>query len=263
MIQLLALVLLIAIAAPGYADATLSFRIYSNAGSTPLSYYIKDGKLRFNDENSNRINIYERSSQTFTSVDREQQTISRIDRGIIAERSEMLNKQRLEKLKAVEADLNRKLDTMTPEEQEAAASVLNSMKYPEFYGAHTFLNVRPLASEKTVSDMACKIYELRRQEELLKTICMANATTLGLSDSDYRTLRDFFRFNYHAQTQMMIASGRTEFTFIDYEQENMPGIAIEINELGRDKKMRPVLQIERISTEKLDSKLFNIQIPKK
>jgi hypothetical protein len=92
---------------------------------------------------------------------------------------------------------------------------------------------------------------------------MASADTLGLSAGDYSTLRDFFHFNYLAQTRMMIAAGKTDFSFIDYEQENMPGIAIQVIEAENNPAHKPSLQIQEVSPKMLEPSLFEIQIPRK
>lgn len=261
--QLVALVFLFVLAFPGYGDATLTFTTYSKGNDQLLTYYIKDGMLRYNEQNSNRINLYNQSSQLFMSMDREQQTISRIDKDIIEQRTKSINKQRLDKLQQVEAELNEKLKTMSPEQQEAAASVMNQLKYPEFYGAHNFLKVAATNEQGKVNGFACKVYRVTRKDTLVKTICMASADTLGLSADDYNTLRDFLHFNYLAQTRMMIASGKTDFNFIDYEQENMPGIAVQIIEADDNPDRKPSLQIQEISTKMLEPSLFEIQIPRK
>jgi len=262
--QLFALILLCMVAIPGYGDATLTFKTYSKSNNSKLlTYYIKDGVLRYNEEDSNRINLYNRSKQVFMSMNQKDRTISRIDPDIIEQRSKMINQKRLDKLSEVEAGLNEKLKTMSPDDQEVAASLMNKLKYPEFYGAHTFLKVTASKENRTVNGYPCRVYQLRREDTLIKTICVASAEALGLSADDYQTLRDFFHFNYQAQSKMMIAAGKTDFTFIDYRKEKIPGVAVEITEYADKPAEHPSLQIQQVSTKTLEPSLFEIQIPEK
>ncbi len=245
------------------ADTTLIFDAIKPEGSAKVTYYIKDGMLRYTEEGNPRINLYDSSKQLFVSIDQGSGTISRIDKDIIARTVEHKNKLRLQKLLEVEKELNKKIHSMSEQEQEATATLVNQLKYPEFYGAHTMLKTGSTGEKRAVTGIDCTVYDVRRAEALLKQLCMAPAASLKMNEDDYRTLRKFFRFNYMAQTQLMIASGKTNFTYVDYEQENIPGIALEIRELTEGRSLQPKMVFKSISGKKLDSSLFEAQTPKK
>lgn len=264
--QLVTLALLLQIAPLCHADATLTYTSYSSGDDgTQMTYYIKDGMLRFIEQGSTRINLYDHSKQIFLSIDNQNGTISRIDKDILKHRTEQLNKQRLQRLEKAETQLDEQLKAMTPEEQEIAASLVNRLKYPEFYGAHTFLEVRPTEETKTINQFTCQVYKINLKERLLKKVCMVEADVIGLSEEDYRTLRDFYHFNYQARTRMMLAAGKTDFTLIDYEQEKMPGVPLEVVSYEDQTSTRPDIRLllKEVSTKMLDSSLFEGQTGKK
>ncbi len=260
--RLFALLLSFFIAHSSHADTTLTFKSYVKDSSNQLTYYIKNGVLRFSEQGTKRINLYNKAEQSFISIDQESGTISRIDKDIIAKRVEQLKAKRLKRLAEVEAQLHKRLQTMSDKEKEVAESLVNQLKYPEFYGLHTLIQTNRSNQTQKISNIDCQIYDVKRKTELLRQVCMAEAKALGMSADDYQTLRDFYRFNYLTQSQMMIAMGKTDFTHIDYHQENMPGIAIAIVTKS-DKERQPNLLLESISLAKLDQSLFNSQKPKK
>lgn len=253
--QLTALSLLFYTAFAAHADTTLVFKTDHRQKSHTLSYYIKDGMLRFNEDDADRINLYDSSRQAFVSIDQETGTIARIDADIIARRVEQLNQARLQKLAQAEADINKKIEAMPEKEQEIAVSVLNQLKYPEFYGAHTFLEVSPNKQPRSIDGVDCQLYDIHRQGKLLKQICMASPEKLGMDPDDYRTLRQFYRFNYATQTRLMIASGKTSFSYVDYEQENMPGVVVEIS-ARTEQPDHANLRLQSLSSKMLDASLF-------
>lgn len=261
--QFFATVILLITSQISQADATLTVKIFDRQDSSQLlTYYIKDGKVRISEDGSKRTNIYDEAEQHFLSIDQASGNISRIDKDILRQRVETLNKQRLEKLVEVESGLQEKLKTMDEEEKMIAESLVNQLKYPEFYGAHTFIKVEQTEKNKTIQGVPCQVYIISRKDIQLKQICMASAQALGLSAKDYQSLRNFYHFNYNTQTQLLLAMGKTGFTHIDYEQENMPGIPIEVISLDQNGNKTDLL-LESLSIKPIDKALFNHKISKK
>lgn len=241
-----------------HADTTLVFKHYPDKDSSQIStYYIKDGILRLSDQGSKKISLYDKSKQLYQSFDGEDGTISRIDRNILKQNIDRLNQQRLAKLAETEKQLHAELEGMDGEAKRLAESLVNQLKYPEFYGAHTFLKVEKTAQKQTINNIECQIYNIRRQDQLLRQICMAEASTLGISQPDYQTLRDFYHFNYTTQTQIMLAMGNSDFSHIDYEEENVSGIPIE-SRLVSGSGNSIDLSIVSVSTNAIDAGLMQI-----
>ncbi len=248
------LTLLLLLIKPALADSTLVFKTYNNGVESSLTYHIKNQKLRMIEKNSSRINIYDSSTQVFTSTDIETGKTSRIDSDILAQQINILNKKRMIKLSEVEKQLKEKLKTMGDKEKELAESFINQLKYPEFYGAHTFIKINKTSLSKNISNIHCDIYNIKRGDFLLKQVCIANNKALNLN-SDFDTLRDFYQFNYSTQTRIMLATGKTDFTNVDYQQENIDGIPVEvIIKSKQGDKLEIVL--DSISTRALDEELF-------
>lgn len=245
------------------ADATLVFAMPT--GPDPerkVNYRLKNNMLRIDQADTEQFKLYDHSQQAFIHIDGKTGNISRIDNDYVNSRIDGLNQQRLEKVTEVESQLKDKLADKSAEEKRIAEDLINQLKYPEYYGAHTFLKVEKTRQTHTINKIKCLIYNITRKEQLLKQLCMASQDELQLSNTDYATLRGFYHFNYLVQTRLRIAMGKTDFIHVDYEQENMAGIPIEVLQIS-DENKKPEMFLYRINHEILDKALFNGQIPTK
>jgi len=241
------------------ADVTLIFNMPAGPDQVrEVNYRIKNHTLRIDQANSKQYKLYDNTQQAFINIDENTGNISRIDGDYLNSRVATLNQQRLEKLAVVEQQLKDKLNSKPAEEKRIAEELLNQLKYPEFYGAHTFLKVETTKQTRRINKIQCHVYNLTRNDEILKQLCMASQEALKLSDIDYATLRGFYHFNYIFQTQLRIAMGKTDFIQVDYEKENMAGIPIEILHIS-DKNQKSELSLNRIQHNILDQVLFNSQ----
>jgi len=240
---------------PAISDSTLVFKNFSDNTSRTHSYYLKDGQLRLLEEHSELFNIYDKSGHSFDSLDTKSGKISRIDSNILNQRVEILNQQRMKKIIEVEKQLKLKLKDMDDTENKVGESLLNQLKYPEFYGPHTLLKIRKTKQSKTINKIDCDVFQIMRRDKQIKKICITNNHALKLDADDYDTLRNFQHFNYTTQTRLMLAQGITDFTQVDYQQENIDGIPIEIiNTSGEADKLEMMLL--NVSHQKLDKALF-------
>ena len=254
------LLLLLAITQSAFADATLTFKSFAGKDSQhSIIYYIKNGLLRFSEQDSKRINIYDKSRQVFLSIDQEKQTISRIDKDILSKHVEALQRQRLVALAEAEKKVSEQLKSGDINEKSLAESVINQLRYPEFYGAHTFLKTEKTTVTKNLNNIDCQIYNISRNNQLLKQVCMADYKSMGLTSGDYDTLRQFYRFDYTTQTQLLIAQGKTNFVLIDYDEENIDGLPIEITTISENEN-KLILLLDKTDSGTLDSSLFEVSM---
>ncbi|MDH5571345.1 MAG: hypothetical protein OEY89_06240 [Gammaproteobacteria bacterium] len=255
--QLFALIALF-YTALGHADTTLVFKLFPEKDSNQTyTYQIKDGLVRISEQGSNKISLYDKSKQLYQSFDKASGTISRIDKNILGQSIEHLNQQRLAKLAETEKLLQDKLKSRDDEDRRIAEALINQLKYPDIYGAHTFIKVEKTSGTKTINNIECQIYTIKRREEVLKQVCMASSSTLGMPETDYQSLRDFYHFNYSTQTQVMLAMGKSDFSHIDFEAENMPGIPIEIR-LGSKQGNQLESLLHELNTGSLGSDLMQL-----
>lgn len=257
--QLYILLLILFALKTAHADSTLVFsNPQGEEEKSLLTYHVKNGQLRLIDGNSERINIYTKAKQTFSTTDIQNNTTSNIDAQLLDKQVEIMTKQRMAKLALVEQEFEKKTARMKVEEIEIAQSLINQLKYPEFYGAHTLLKISKTNQSKTIANIDCVVYELYRANMLLKKVCIANNKSLKLSADDYDTLINFYRFNYTTQTRLLIASGKTDFMHVDYQQENIDGIPIEVTIMTKQgDRLESIIQ--KVSTDKLSDTLFSIQ----
>jgi len=248
------LALLLLLIKPVLADSTLIFKTFNNEAKSSLTYHIKGKKLRLTEENSPSINIYDDVTQAFNSNNKETGKTSHIDSAILEQEITRLNQHRMMKIAETEKQLKEKLKAMSDKETLLVESLINQLKYPEFYGAHTLLKIEKTGSSKIISNIDCDVYNIKRGDSLLKQVCIANNKALKLGD-DFDTLRNFYRFNYNTQTRLMLASGKSDFTLIDYQQENIDGIPIEVI-IKSEKGDRLEILLDSISVKPLETKLF-------
>ena len=241
---------------PAFSDSTLVFKNFSNSSSRSNSYFLKDNKLRLLEEHSELFNLYDKSKQSFSSINTKTVKFSRIDTETLNLRVHSMNKQRMEKLKTLEKQLKAKLNDRNDDaEKKVSESMLNQLKYPEMYGAHTLLKPRKTKLSKTINKISCDVYQILRKGKEIKRVCMADNQSLNINANDYETLRSFQAFNYTTQTRLMLAAGNTNFTLIDYQQENIAGIPIEIIDTSGETDTLEMMLLSA-SQGKLEEALF-------
>lgn len=211
------------------ADTTLEFKNLRKPGKQDsILYQIKDHKLRFTESSSARVNLYDSKKQQFITLDPNTKKAEMFNKEVLDARVAQFNQQRLLKLSKIEKELQKKLKIMSKKEQEVGESIVNQLKFPEFYGEHTLLRVNALKSSKKIGEVECEIFQLIKKKQRLREYCVANAAALGMNDNDYQTLRSFYAFDYNMLTRLMLAMGKSNFELIDYEKEKMLGIVIEV-----------------------------------
>lgn len=260
MTRLFLLLCLLSTTQTAYADTTLIFKSPNGKDSQQrVIYYIQNGLLRFSEQDSKRINIYDKSRQVFQSIDKEKQTISRIDKDILSRHVEALQRQRLVALAEAEKKVSEQLKSSDINEKALAETAINQLRYPEFYGAHTHLKTEKTTITKNLNGIDCQVYNIIRNNQLLKQICMADYKALEMKPDDYDTLRQFYRFDYTTQTQLLIARGKTEFVLIDYDEENIEGVPIEMTAISENEN-KLILLLEKSDSGALDSSLFEMSM---
>jgi len=238
-----------------YADATLEYKEITSKGL--IAYITKGEKLKFTQSAQARFNLFNHKKQEFISFDPTSGLSSMVNNNVLKQRVSQLTQQRLKKLSQVELRLEKKLQTMTPEQQQAGESLINILKYPDMYGEHTLLKVKKSNTSKQILNITCHVYQIYRAKKLIREICMASKKSLKLNPEDYFTLRSFYAFNYKMQSQIMIAMGKTRFSLIDYEQHNMEGILIESIDY-RDSVIQHHLKLNAISLKNVNASEFTL-----
>jgi len=256
--NLISCIVLLSCAQYAYADMTLEFKELISKGV--ITYNVKNEHLKFIQSEQNRINLFNQKNLQFISFDPESGQSAMFNEKVLELRVNQLNKKRLDKLAKVESNLGEKLQTMTPEEQEVGESLVNLLKYPEMYGEHTHLTVKKSDTLKQIQSITCQVYQLYRAKQRIKDFCMADAKALKMSAKDYQTFRSFYAFNYNMQTRLMIAMGNTRFNLVNYNQQKIPGIAIEsINYNGA--KVTQHLILNLINSHTLPKTEFTLPKP--
>jgi len=211
-----------------YADITLTFNDpLKKTSDNSIIYSIKNHQLKFTTAKQDITNIYNAKTEELVSLQSKTAQQSILNKQRLNQHVNQLNKERIKTLTKVEANLRGDLANMTTAQQETAETLINLYKYPEFYGEHTSLIIKPMNRSKLINGISCQVYHLYKLTDLLKSFCFAEPKSLKISTIEYNTLRSFYRFNYMIQSQILIAKGDTKFTFIDYDQHNIDGVLIE------------------------------------
>lgn len=245
------------------ADTTFEYKHLKDGKKQPVyTQYIKAQQLKYTESASENTNIYQHDTQQFNTFNSKTAELSTLNEELLNKHIFELNKQRLDKLREVETKLQQKTKDMTAIQQQAAESLINQLKYPEFYGQHTLLKIKPVSKTRLVNKIECKPYQLYMNDILLRQFCMATPESLKMSKGDYQTLRGFYAFDYKMQSKVLIAMGKTGFTMIDYEQQNMPGVVIETLTY-KDKQISHHVVLGDFNHQTLSGALFTIQPDKK
>lgn len=137
---------------------------------------------------------------------------------------------------------------------------MNKLKYPEFYGDHTFLTSKKTSTTKQINGFECVIHNINQHENLVRQLCMSPLEKLSMNKDDYQTLRSFYKFNYESQSRMMIASGKTSFTYVDFEKHNMSGVPIEIMVFTPNGSQQQQI-LQEIRHTPIEDSIFEIKTP--
>jgi|GEM_PF-2889574 len=253
-------IVLLSLSQYAVADATLNYS-QSQTGSKPYSFtfMLREQRLRVNESGSGRINLFKQLGPEFISYNPQNQQLDLINPAILKARVEELDQQRHQRIKQIETDLQQKLTQMSEQEQEIGEALLNQIKYPASYGEHTQIKVIPLKDRKTVAGIECQVYQLVKQQQRIKEFCMAPAEALGLSQQDYQTLRSFYAFDYSMVSQLMLAMGKSDFTVIDYDAHNMPGVVIEAIEFDQQ-QISQHTELSSFNTEALQAEQLSLPV---
>ena len=240
------------------ADTTLVFKdINKKQGDYSLNYQIKDGKLRLTESSSDRINIFDSTKQEFVSYNPKTQQSEKLNPAIIDKRAKLLNKQRLKKLTEVEKELNKKLESMNETEREVGTDLVNQLKYPEYYGAHTHLKITANDKSKLINDIECQVYTISRKDERVRELCIASPE--AIPGNDHTTLQSFYAFEYKLTSQLMLAMGKSDFTVVDHKELGINGVVIENIEYSKNKVMQHLL-LKSISKDTLGKEIFSLPL---
>jgi len=243
------------------ADTTLEFKNLHNASKqSSILYPIKDKQLRFTESGSARVNLFDSGKQQFITYDPDSKTSEMFNQQILDARVAQFNQQRMLKISRVEKELEKKLKNMTQKEKEIGESIVNQLKYPEFYGEHTLLSVNALQSTKKIGDVECKIFQLIKKKQRLKELCLAEPSSLGMSKDDYQTLRSFYAFDYNMLTRLMLAMGKSNFDLIDYEKEKMQGVIVEVISYKEDSISKHQI-LTSFNSNALDEDIYALPTP--
>lgn len=242
-----------------HADVTLEYKDQLESNSPPsITYQIKQHLLKMSESDSKRINIFDAHKQEFVTFDVATGNKWPLNKQVLKQRIDHLNQQRLEKIAEVERGLEDKLKNLSEEQQAISESLINQLRYPEYYGDHTRLQVKAVDKYKQIKQLKCRIYQLYQNNSLIKQFCITDADSLNMTPQEYKTLRGFYAFNYHTFSQLMLASGRSNFTLVDYDQQNMPGVIIETIDY-QSNKISQHLTLDTFTASTLDSSIFSIE----
>lgn len=244
-------IVLLSLSQYAVADTTLTYRqSQADSKTSSFTFMIKDQRLRVNESSSGRINLFKQAGSEFISYNPKNQQLDLMNPAVLKARVNTLDQQRQQRIKQIETELQQKLTQMSEQEREIGEALLNQIKYPAFYGEHTQIRVIPLKDHKTVAGIECRVYQLVKQQQRIKEFCMAPAEALGLGSQDYQTLRSFYAFEYSMLSQLMLAMGKSDFTVIDYDSHDMPGVVIEAIEF-KQQQISQHTELDSFNTEPL------------
>ncbi len=108
---------------------------------------------------------------------------------------------------------------------------------------------RPTEQRQQINGIACRVYEVLRDGQVVGQLCLAQADDLsGLSPAEYNSLMALNAFN---RRMAKVAQPQTDFGMQGLE---MAGIPVRV--VGPDGK--PVMELTRVSHQALSADLFTV-----
>lgn len=240
------------------ADVRLEFSRYTQSGQQgTFNIFVKNSLLRIEDKDAQRFNLFDSEKKRFISQHQRSGKIARMDMNILTQRAQQLNQKRLQRLHKILTELDKKRPQMSQTELEVSEELINQMKYPKEYGAYTFNTLEKTSTQKEIAGIQCQLYTLKRKNQLLKTLCIANQKQLGISSQDFNTLLDYEEFQYQVESQINLAMGDADFDLISLKELNIAGLVIETQKQLK-KQLVAEQRLTKISTQALNKTLFEL-----
>lgn len=186
-LPLLSGALLLCIAGPAGADATLT---YTTQGDQPGSQTIAiaGDKLRLGVEEGEgeEILLYDATADLLTVLDGEAKTYMEMDQ----QTAENLNRTIQGMQEQLMAQLQTQLEGMSPEERQAMEQMMGQMMGQMGSPAQPpERRTQATGRSETVNGFDCQVFELYEDDVKQQELCMAGREALGLDEPEYRTAR--------------------------------------------------------------------------
>lgn len=223
--------LMLGLCGPALADATLEYS--GRADSQAYRVLVKGDKVRLEqDARGAMYSIFRAEQQRMLNVNRKRRqyiAIDAVSTQAMAERMQTMRSQMLDKL--------------PPQQRAQMAEQLQAgQSAPQ-------MATRPTEQRQQINGIACRVYEVLRDGQVVGQLCLAQADDLaGLSPAEYDSLMALNAFN---RRMAKMAQPQTDFGMQGLE---MAGIPVRV--VGPDGK--PVMELKRVSRQELSADLFTV-----
>lgn len=229
------LVSLLVLAATGgaHADSALQYRL--NGQPDTHTVVIKDGKVLIpgvDGADHPRDLLYDRKLREAILIDHKSQTYVKVNKETV----ERISRQ-TEPLQPLLAGIGAQLKNLTPEQRAKWQSMLGGIDLDRVAAASQGSAPMHVAREggaaRKVGSFTCTPMTVVRGKDKVAEVCLSEATTLGLTEDDYATLRSLLDFAERLAKKTQGLSGLMGFSIPVVSVQEMPGIPVEIRSVGR------------------------------
>lgn len=186
------------------ADTTLEFDAAQGGMNTVM---VKDGRVSMATGNppQAQISLYDSRAGTFTIVNPEQRTYMVLDNASIQAQAKQVQAMRQQMM----AQVQERMKQMPPEQRQLMEQQMARMGMGPTAGTQPTPNfsTRKTGQTESINGIACEVYESYRDDQPVGKACVASAKALGVSEDDYRTLKNMFSFTQSMAKEFAASSG--------------------------------------------------------
>lgn len=227
------------------ADTTLEMDMTAG-GKLKQTIQVSNGHVRITtaEQGGNFVILYREGVDEYRVLDTRSKTVMTITPRQVQQASGMM--------KQMQAMMAEQMKNMTPQER---AQLEGMMGKPGAADSRTKPVIRMTKRTEMVQSWRCDVVEVVEGAQVISEVCVAKAKTLGIPERDFQTMQGFFKL----MSSMAESAGEGMGKGVpDFGPGEMPGVPVRASHFDQGKK--DIVQLSRVSTDRLDGALF--QVPK-
>lgn len=186
------------VSSAAYADATLTYL----DGQESSKMQIKGTQLKATSQHDpSYAMLYDASNNSITMIDHREKTYMLMTESTMRTMGNVASSMQDQIAQQLEAQMA----GMSPEERAQMEQMMGAlMPSTSQKAAPPAIRIEETGNKDKVSDWSCQIYDVYQGQQKVSSACMARASDLDLSQSDYGVLRGFVEFTQSMAKEMPI-----------------------------------------------------------
>jgi hypothetical protein len=246
------------VALPAHADAVLDYEVVAGKGRPPQvqTAYVKDGRILMKGFTGSADGdmLFDQAKQNITIINHRDRKFMTLDEKSVQQMAQQVGGM----MAAAQAQMEKQMAGMSPQQRAQMQQMLGSA------GLGKMLEAKPAApaskqtlkpgAARTVNGFACQAIEMLRDNKKEGEMCVAKPQALGLSTSDYETVRAMQTYGEKLAKQAGELAARFGVQVPNYGGGNVDGVPVEIVDDTNAGGVR--MTVKKVANQTVDGKLF-------